>query len=56
VLTLTGLDEVNAHVGRELGVSDRQLVTQQDLGAFAQVTGEEQFIHVDVECCPGATA
>jgi hypothetical protein len=36
VLSLTGLDEVKAHVERELGVSDRQLVTQENLDAFAR--------------------
>ena len=56
VPSLTGLDEVKAHVGRELGVSDWQLVTQENLDAFAQVTGEQQFVHVDVERCPSATA
>src|SRR6267378_2118529 len=48
VLSLTGLDEVKAHVGRELGVRDWQLVTQENLDAFAQAIGEEQFVHVDV--------
>jgi hypothetical protein len=33
VLSLTGLDEVNAHVGLELDVSDWQLVTQENLDA-----------------------
>jgi acyl dehydratase len=55
VLSLTGLAEVKAHVGRELGVSDWQLVTQENLDAFAQATGEEQFVHVDLECCPSVT-
>ena len=55
MLSLTGLDEVKAHVGRELGVSDWQLVTQENLDAFAQATGEEQFVHVDLECCPSVT-
>jgi acyl dehydratase len=50
VLSLTGLDEVKAHVARELGVSDWQLVTQESLNAFAQVTGEEQFVHLDAAC------
>ena len=36
MLSLTGLDEVKAQVERELGVSDRQLVTQENLVAFAQ--------------------
>jgi hypothetical protein len=56
VLSLTGLDEVKAHDVRELGVSDWQLVIQENLDAFAQVTGEEQFVDVAVECCPSATA
>ena len=33
VLSLTGLDEVKAHVRRELGISDRQPVTQESLDA-----------------------
>ena len=49
MLTLTGLDEVKAHVGQELGVSDWHLVTQEDIDKFADVTGDHQFIHVDVE-------
>jgi hypothetical protein len=43
VLSLTGLDEVKAHVerqlgvsDRQLGVSDRQLVTQENLDALAR--------------------
>jgi acyl dehydratase len=50
VLSLTGLDEVKAHVARELGVSDSRLVTQESLNALAQVTGEEQFVHHDAAC------
>jgi acyl dehydratase len=49
MLTLTGLDEVRAHVGEELGVSDWHLVTQEDIDRFADVTGDHQWIHVDVE-------
>ena len=49
MLTLTGLDEVKAHVGQELGVSDWHEVTQEAINAFADVTGDHQFIHVDVE-------
>jgi hypothetical protein len=36
VLSLTGLDEVMEHVERELGVSDRQLLSRENLDAFAQ--------------------
>ena len=36
VLSLTGLGEVMALVQRELGVSDLQLVTRENLDALAQ--------------------
>ena len=49
MLTLHGLDEVKAHVGEELGVSDWYEVTQEEINAFAEVTGDHQWIHVDVE-------
>ena len=49
MLTLTGLDEIKAHVGQELGVSDWHLVTQENIDRFAEVTGDDQWIHVDPE-------
>jgi acyl dehydratase len=49
MLTLNGLDEVKSHVGQELGVSDWQSVTQEKINQFAEVTGDDQWIHVDVE-------
>jgi acyl dehydratase len=49
MLTLTGLDEIKTYVGKELGVSDWHLVTQEQIDQFAQVTGDDQWIHVDVE-------
>jgi acyl dehydratase len=49
MLTLTGLDEVKAHVGSELGVSDWHLVTQEKIDEFARVTGDDQWIHIDPE-------
>jgi hypothetical protein len=36
VLSLSGLDEVEAHVERNLGVGGRQLVTQENVGALTQ--------------------
>ena len=56
VLSLTGHDEVSAHVGRGSGASDCQPVSQKNREAFAQVTGEQQFGHVDAECCTSTTA
>ncbi|PZR67696.1 MAG: enoyl-CoA hydratase [Solirubrobacterales bacterium] len=49
MLKLTGLDEVKAKVGEELGVSDWHEVTQEAINAFAEVTGDDQWIHLDVE-------
>ncbi|WP_283770582.1 MaoC family dehydratase [Nocardioides faecalis] len=36
-------------VGAELGVSEVRSVSQADVNAFADVTGDHQWIHVDVE-------
>jgi acyl dehydratase len=49
MLTLSGIDEVRAHVGKELGVSQWHEVTQDAINQFAEVTGDHQWIHVDVE-------
>jgi acyl dehydratase len=49
MLTLTGLEEVKEYVGKELGVSDWHLVSQEQIDEFARVTGDDQWIHVDVE-------
>jgi len=42
-------DELKAAVGSEIGVSDWQQVTQEQINRFADATGDEQWIHVDVE-------
>ena len=47
--TITGLDELKKAEGEELGVSDWHEVTKDDIDAFADVTGDHQWIHVDPE-------
>src|SRR5918996_651157 len=47
--TITGLDELKRHAGKELGTSDWHEVTQKDIDTFADVTGDHQWIHIDVE-------
>ena len=47
--TLTGLDELKQAEGEELGVSDWHEVSQKDIDAFADATGDHQWIHVDVD-------
>jgi acyl dehydratase len=49
VLTIAGVEGVKEQVGQELGVSDWVLVDQARIDAFAEVTGDHQFIHVDPE-------
>ncbi|MCW2889285.1 MAG: hypothetical protein QOE54_2921 [Streptosporangiaceae bacterium] len=46
--TLTGVDEVRAAVGEHLGYSDYRIVTQQEVSEFGALTGDDQWIHVDV--------
>jgi acyl dehydratase len=47
--TITGIDELHAHIGQELGVSSWYEVTQETIDRFAEVTEDFQWIHVDVE-------
>jgi acyl dehydratase len=47
--TITGLDELRAATGAELGVTDWHQVTQAEVDAFADATGDHQWIHVDPE-------
>ena len=47
--TITGLDELKQAEGEELGVSDWHSVRQKDIDAFAEATGDHQWIHVDPE-------
>jgi acyl dehydratase len=47
MITLDGIDDIKARIGTELGVSDWHDVTQQEIDAFADATGDHQWIHVD---------
>ncbi len=46
LLTLT-LNNIDDHVGQELGVSDWLLVEQELVERFAELTGDDNWIHVD---------
>ena len=47
--TITGLEELKRAEGEDLGTSEWHEVTQKDIDAFADVTGDHQWIHVDPE-------
>lgn len=44
-------DNLNEFIGKEIGVSDWVTVDQEMINAFADATGDHQWIHVDVERC-----
>jgi acyl dehydratase len=46
LLTLN-FENLETHVGDELGVSDWFEITQERINAFADATGDHQWIHVD---------
>ncbi len=46
---INGLDELRSLIGQEAGVSDWTAVTQEMINRFAELTGDDQWIHVDVE-------
>jgi acyl dehydratase len=49
MLTLDSLEGLTDHVGEEIGVTDWFPVAQERIQQFADVTGDPQWIHVDVE-------
>ena len=46
---INGLDELVALVGTDLGTSEWLTVTQGMVNTFSEVTGDYQWIHLDVE-------
>jgi acyl dehydratase len=48
-ITVNGIDEVRGLVGQTIGPSDWREVTQEDIDKFAELSGDHQWIHVDVE-------
>ncbi|MCX6484865.1 MAG: MaoC family dehydratase [Mycobacterium sp.] len=46
---ITSIDDATGLVGSELGVSEWLEIDQQRVNDFADVTGDHQWIHVDVE-------
>ena len=47
--TVNGIDELRALIGQPIGPSEWREVTQEDIDKFADVSGDHQWIHVDVE-------
>jgi acyl dehydratase len=49
VVEVEGIEGLRALLGREIGPSEWRQVTQEDIDAFADLSGDHQWIHVDVE-------
>jgi acyl dehydratase len=46
---MSSFQDLNTRAGAELGTSSWQLVTQEAIDAFADLTGDRQWIHTDPE-------
>jgi acyl dehydratase len=48
-VTVNGIADLQALLGKEVGPTDWRDVTQEDIDLFAKLSGDDQWIHVDVE-------
>jgi acyl dehydratase len=48
-MPIASIEDISARVGSEVGVSDWIVVDQARIDAFAEVTEDPQFIHIDPE-------
>src|SRR6201989_594951 len=48
-VTTNGIEELKELIGQEVGPSNWREVTQELINTFAEVSGDDQWIHVDVE-------
>lgn len=46
---IEGVEGLRARIGQEVGVSEWVVVSQERIAAFADVTGDRQWIHIDRE-------
>ena len=47
--TANGVEGLRSLLGRQIGPSDWAELAQEDIDAFARLSGDDQWIHVDVE-------
>jgi acyl dehydratase len=47
--TVNGVDEIREMIGETVGPGEWREVTQEDVNRFAELSGDDQWIHVDVE-------
>jgi len=49
LVTADGIEELQGLIGQEVGPTDWREITQEDINLFARLSGDDQWIHVDVE-------
>ncbi len=47
--TVIAVDELASRTGETLGTTEWHLITQDEVDTFAELTGDDQWIHVDPE-------
>lgn len=47
--TIESIEELQSLIGEEMGPTEWRTVTQEQIDAFADVSGDHQWIHTDVE-------
>ncbi len=48
-VTISSFEEFESYIGKEIGVSDYQSITQEQIDLFADATHDHQWIHVDAK-------
>ncbi len=46
---INGIEDMKASVGQTVGPGEWRQVTQEDINDFARISGDDQWIHIDVE-------
>jgi acyl dehydratase len=49
VITVDRVDELAAHVGQELGVSEWVQLDEKAIASFGRITGDTHWVHIDGE-------
>jgi acyl dehydratase len=49
VVEVNGIEGIKSLLGKEIGPTEWREVTQEDIDTFAALSGDDQWIHVDVE-------
>jgi acyl dehydratase len=49
LVTANGIEELKGLIGQEVGPTEWRQITQEDIDLFARLSGDDQWIHVDVE-------